>query len=146
MDNGIHGIGSKYNFLEKSNWLCVTWQNSLNFRPNWDFPAMHRFRRVIFQLPSYSLISISFLSFVKVISNFFSPKSNPYMALVNFRKKIRLVSFDFRRNLEVRTFTRWLSIRGTKFFWEISKIFFLQNLHYGPIEWVPKRFIQILIF
>ena len=48
---------------------------------------------------------------------FFWPKSNPYMPLVNFRKKFCLVSFDFRQNFEVRTFTRWLSIRGTKFFW-----------------------------
>ncbi len=38
------------------------------------------------------------------------------MPLVNFRKKFRLVSFDFRQNFKVRTFTRWLSIRGTKFF------------------------------
>jgi hypothetical protein len=53
-------------------------------------------------------------------------KSNPYMPLVNFRKKFRLVSFDFRQNFEVRTFTRWLSIRGTKFFLEISKEFFVK--------------------
>ncbi len=45
---------------------------------------------------------------------FFIPKSNPYMPLVNFWKKIRLVSFDFRQNFDVRTFTRWLSIRGSK--------------------------------
>jgi hypothetical protein len=47
------------------------------------------------------------------------------MPLVNFRKKFRLVSFDFRQNFEVRTFTRRLSIRGTKFFLrDIQKIFF----------------------
>ncbi len=47
------------------------------------------------------------------------------MPLVNFRKKFRLVSFGFRQNFEVRTFTRWLSIRGTKFFLRaIKKIFF----------------------
>ena len=56
--------------------------------------------------------------------NFFWPKSNPYMPLVNFRKKFRLVSFDFRQNFEVRTFTRWLSIRGTKFFLRDIKNFF----------------------
>jgi hypothetical protein len=77
---------------------------------------------------------------------FFGPKSNPYMPLVNFRKKIRIVSFDFRQNFEVRTFTRWLSIRGTKFFLRDIKIFFFQNLHCGPIRWVPWRFFQILIF
>jgi hypothetical protein len=37
---------------------------------------------------------------------FFLPKSNPYMPLVNFRKKFRSVSFDFCQNLEDRTFTR----------------------------------------
>jgi len=58
---------------------------------------------------------------------FFWPKSNHYMPLVNFRKKIRLVSFDFRQNFEVRTFTRWLSIRRTKFFLrDIQKIFFFK--------------------
>ncbi len=46
------------------------------------------------------------------------------MPLVNFRKKIRSVSFDFRQNFEVRTFTRWLSIRDTKFFLrDIQKFF-----------------------
>ncbi len=47
---------------------------------------------------------------------FFLPKSNPYMPFVNFRKKFRFSSFDFRQNFDVRTFPRWLSIRGTKFF------------------------------
>ncbi len=55
---------------------------------------------------------------------FFLPKSNPYMPLVNFRKKFRLVSFDFRQNFKVWTFTRWLSIRGTKYFLrDIPKFF-----------------------
>ena len=58
---------------------------------------------------------------------FFWPKSNPYMPLVNFRKKFRLVSFDFRQNFEVRTFTPWLSIRGTKLFLrDIQKFFFFK--------------------
>ncbi len=48
---------------------------------------------------------------------FFLPKSNPYVPLVNFRKIIRFFSFDFCQNFEVRTFSRWLSIRGTKYFW-----------------------------
>ncbi len=65
---------------------------------------------------------------------FFLPKSNPYIPFVNFRKKIRFFSFDFHQNFDVRTFPRWLSIRGTKFFWEISKQFFFQNLHFGPIR------------
>ncbi len=38
------------------------------------------------------------------------------MPFINFRKKICFFSFDFRQNFDVRTFSRWLSIRGTKFF------------------------------
>ncbi len=60
----------------------------------------------------------------EIILNFFLSKSNPYMPFENFRKKILFFSFDFRQNFDVRTFPRWLSIRGTKFFWEISKKFF----------------------
>ncbi len=54
-------------------------------------------------------------------------KSNPYTPLVNIRKKIRFFSFDFRQNFEVRTFSQWLSIRGTKFIWrDIQKNFFFK--------------------
>ncbi len=54
------------------------------------------------------------------------------MPLVNFRKKFRFFSFDFRQNFEVRTFPRWLSIRGTKFFWrDIQKFIF-----YKMFTWV----------
>jgi hypothetical protein len=56
------------------------------------------------------------------------------MPLVNFRKKFRLVSFDFRQNFEVRTFTRWLSIRGTKFFFERY-----------PKKFFPKIFTMVLL-
>jgi hypothetical protein len=49
------------------------------------------------------------------------------MPLVNFRKKFRFFSFDFRQNFEVRTFSRRLSIRGTKFFWRDIQIFFLNG-------------------
>ncbi len=63
----------------------------------------------------------------EIILNFFFPKSNPYMPFVNFRNKFRFFSFDFRQNFDVRTFPRWLSIRGTKFFWwAIPKIFFFK--------------------
>ncbi len=49
------------------------------------------------------------------------------MPFVNFRKKIRFFSFDFRQNFDVRTFPWWLSIRGTKFFWwAIQKFFFFK--------------------
>jgi hypothetical protein len=42
----------------------------------------------------------------EIFLNFFLPKSNPYMPLVNCRKKFSLVSFDFCQNFEVQTFTR----------------------------------------
>ncbi len=48
---------------------------------------------------------------------FFLPKSNPYMPFVNFRNFFCFFFFDFRQNFDVRTFPRWLSIRGTKFFY-----------------------------
>ncbi len=38
------------------------------------------------------------------------------MTLVNFRKKIRFFSFDFCQNFDIRTFPRWLSLRGAYFF------------------------------
>ncbi len=81
----------------------------------------------------------------EIILNFFLPKSNPYIPLVNFQKKILFFSFDFRQNFEVRTFSRWLSIRGTKFFWRDIQKFFFQNVHLGPIRWVPKLFFKIWI-
>ncbi len=63
----------------------------------------------------------------EIILNFFWPKSNPYMPSVNFRKKFRFFSFDFRQNFDVRTFPRWLSIRGTKFLLrDIQKFFFFK--------------------
>ncbi len=59
--------------------------------------------------------------------DFFIPKSNPYMPLVNFQKKFRFFCFDFCQDFDVRTFPRWLSIRGTKFFWwAIQKFFFFK--------------------
>jgi hypothetical protein len=59
----------------------------------------------------------------EIILDFFLPKSNPYMPFLNFWKKFRF----FLMNFDVRTYPRWLSIRGTKFFWwAIQKIFFLK--------------------
>ncbi len=48
------------------------------------------------------------------------------MPFVNLRKKFRFFSFDFRQNFDVRTFPRWLSIRRTKFFYELSKKLFFK--------------------
>ncbi len=49
------------------------------------------------------------------------------MLFVNFREKNRFFSCDFRQNFDVRTFPRWLSIRGTKFFLrDIQNFFFFK--------------------
>ena len=83
----------------------------------------------------------------EIFLNFFLPKSNPYMPLVNFRKKFRLVSFDLRQNFEVRTFPRWLSIRGTKFLLrDIQKKFFFQNLHFVPLDGFLDGFSKFWFF
>ena len=75
------------------------------------------------------------------------PKSNPYMPLVNFRKKFGLVSFDFRQNFEVRTFTRWLSIRGTKFFLgDIPKFFFFKIFTMVLLDGFLDGFSQFWFF
>ncbi len=55
------------------------------------------------------------------------------MPYVNFQKKFRFFSFDFRQNFDVRTFPRWLSIRGTNFCVRDIQKFFVQNFHFGPI-------------
>ncbi len=48
------------------------------------------------------------------------------MHLVNFRKKCRFFSFDFRQ-FDVQSFWRWLSRSKTKFFWwAIKTIFFFK--------------------
>jgi hypothetical protein len=82
----------------------------------------------------------------EIILNYFLPKSNPYMPFVNFRKKFRFFSFDFRQNFDVRTFPRWLSIRGTKFFWEISNNFFFQNLHFVLLDGFLDGFSKFCFF
>jgi hypothetical protein len=67
------------------------------------------------------------------------------MPLVNFQKKNWFFSFIFCQNFDVRTFSRWLRIRGTKFFWWAIKNFFKLNFHSGPIRWVFRWFFKILI-
>ncbi len=83
----------------------------------------------------------------EIILNFFWPKSNPYIPLVNFQKNFCFFSFDFRQNFEVRTFSRWLSIRGTKFFWrDIQKFFFLKMLTWVPIDGFLNGFSKFGFF
>jgi hypothetical protein len=56
---------------------------------------------------------------------FFNLNQNLICPWSNFEKKFRLFYFDFRQNFDVRTFSQWLSILGTKFFWwAIKKSFF----------------------
>ncbi len=65
------------------------------------------------------------------------------MPFVNFRKKFRFFSFDFRQNFEVRNVTE--NTQNQIFLMSYPKNFFLQNLHFGPIRWVPRRFFKISI-
>ncbi len=96
--------------------------------------------RIIFQDTVYVYEQRRLLKGTQAWDNFdfFLPKPNPYMPFVNFWKKFRFFWLDFRQNFDVRTFPQWLSIRRTKFFWwTIPNCFLLQNLHFGPIRWVP---------
>ncbi len=54
---------------------------------------------------------------------FFWPNSKPSMTLVNICNKFRIFYFDFCQKFDVRTFSRWLNIRGTNFCCKISEIF-----------------------
>ncbi len=60
----------------------------------------------------------------EIILNFFLPKSNPYAIGKFSKKKIRFFPLDFRQNSDVRTFPRWLNIRGTKFVWRVIQQIF----------------------
>ncbi len=60
------------------------------------------------------------------------------MPFVNFRKIFCFFSFDFRQNFDVRTFPQI-------FLMSYPKTFFLHNLNFGPIAWVPRRFLKISI-
>ncbi len=73
---------------------------------------------------------------------FFLPKSKPFMPLVNFQTKFWFFSFHFCQNFDVRTFSWWLSVHRTKFFWGAINFFFLQNFHFGPFRWVFIRFFK----
>jgi hypothetical protein len=69
------------------------------------------------------------------------------MPLVNFRKKFRFLSFDFRQNFEVRTFLRRLNIRGTKFFWrDAQQIFFIKKLTFVLLDGFINGFSKFRFF
>ncbi len=56
-----------------------------------------------------------------------------------------LLFLRFSPEFDVPTFSRWL-IREPNFFGELSKKIFLQNVHFGPIRWVPRRFSKFQFF
>jgi hypothetical protein len=69
----------------------------------------------------------------------------PY-ALPKFWKKISLLFLQFspefrRSNISAVTEHTW----NQTFFMNYPKFFFLQNLHFGPIRWVPRWFLKISI-
>ncbi len=78
-------------------------------------------------------------------SEVFRPKSKPYMILVNIRKKFRLFSFDFCHNFDVRTFSRYKSIRRTNFLLRGIWNFSSSNVLFGPIRWDPWRLFEMSI-
>ncbi len=77
---------------------------------------------------------------------FFFPKSNPYTPLVNFRKKFCFSSFDFRQNFKVRSFSRWLSIHGTKFFWRDIQKFFSKKFTLVLLDGLLNGFSKFWFF
>ncbi len=63
----------------------------------------------------------------EIILIFLWTKIKSLYCLGKFSKKNLLLFLRFSPDFEVRTFSRWLSIRGTKFFWrDIQKIFFFK--------------------
>ena len=66
------------------------------------------------------------------------------MALVNFKEKIPFPSIFARKSM----FQHFYSDRAyaePNFFGELLKNYFFQNVHFGPIRWVLRRFFTILI-
>ncbi len=83
----------------------------------------------------------------EIFLNFFFTKIESLYALGKFSKKI-LLSF-LRFSPEFRSSNIYAVTEHTRnqiFLRGIQKNFFFQNLLYGPIRWVPRRFFQILIF
>jgi hypothetical protein len=95
-----------------------------------------------------TVLTVYFMTVLKVhkheiILNFFLPKSNSYMPFVNFEKNFASFPSIFTRISMIEHFRGDWAYAEPNFFWEVSKIFFLQNLHFGPIRWVHRRFFKI---
>jgi hypothetical protein len=78
-------------------------QEVLASRPGVPFLRIKLYKTNVLDSKTFSQGS-AFLKVHKheIILNFFLPESNPYTPLVNFRKRFRFFSFDFRKNFEVR--------------------------------------------
>ena len=72
-------------------------------------------------------------------------KSCQHILLYFFKSKFAFLLGIFESFSKIIVCACW-AYAEPNFFWEISKKFLFQNLHYGPIRWVPRRFFQILIF
>ncbi len=77
---------------------------------------------------------------------FFWPKSNPYMPFVNFRKKFRFFSFDFRQNFEVRRFSLETEHTWNQIFLEWYTKFFLLMFTWVPLDGFLNGFSKFRIF
>ncbi len=76
----------------------------------------------------------------EIILNFFLPKSNPYMPLANL-----LIFLLF--SPEFRSLNIFASIRGTKFFGEISqKFFFIKMFNWDQLDGFPNGFSNLNFF
>ena len=82
----------------------------------------------------------------EIILNFFLTKIKSLYSLGKFSKKITLLFLRFSpefRSSNIFAVTE--HTRNQIFLERYPKIFFLQNVHLGPIRWVPKRFFKIWI-
>ncbi len=69
------------------------------------------------------------------------------MPFVNFAKKMFLLFLRFSPEFRCSNISAVTEhTRNQMFFERYPKKIFLQNLHFGPIRWVPRRFFKILIF
>ncbi len=83
----------------------------------------------------------------EVILKFFLPKSKPYILLVNFQfsKKISLLFLRFLPEFRLWHFLGDWAYGEPDFLASYQKLFF-QNVHFGPIRWVPRRFSKFKFF
>ncbi len=77
---------------------------------------------------------------------FFFDLNQILIALRKFSKKISLLFLRFLPKFWCSNISAVTEhTRNKNFLMSYPNIFFLQNLHFGPIRWVPSRFLKILI-